>query len=144
TSAPRGKVAVQMVQNIDYAPTFLELAGVPIPSDIQGESFLPILRGERVKNLHPDGLYYHFYEYPGEHQVRRHEGVRGDRYKLMHFYGHDIDSWELYDLKTDPTELKNLYNEPRMAKVQQDMHARLDRLKVKYGAEQAMTIKKNK
>ncbi|MEG3048271.1 MAG: DUF4976 domain-containing protein, partial [Mucinivorans sp.] len=141
-SALRGKVLPQLVQNIDYAPTLLSLAGVDVPSDIQGASFLPILRGEKVKTIHPDGLYYHYYEYPGEHKVRRHEGVRTDRYKLIHFYGHDIDSWELYDLKSDSLEIHNLYGDKKMVKVQQDMHARLDRLKTQYGAQNAASLKK--
>ena len=87
----------QLVQNIDYAPTFLELAGVPIPADIQGESLLPLLKGERPENWR-NSLYYHYYEYPAEHSVKRHYGVRDDRYKLIHFYN-DIDVWELYDLQ---------------------------------------------
>ena len=87
----------QLVQNIDYAPTFLELAGAPIPADIQGESLLPLLKGERPENWR-NSLYYHYYEYPAEHSVKRHYGVRDDRYKLIHFYN-DIDVWELYDLQ---------------------------------------------
>lgn len=132
-NAPRGVVASQMVQNIDYAPTLLELAGVEIPADIQGQSFLPVLRGEQPKNWRKDGLYYHFYEYPGEHKVRRHEGVRTERYKLIHFYGHDIDAWELYDLADDPNEMKNVYGAPSVAKLQKEMHAKLERLKKQYG-----------
>ena len=132
--APRGVVATEMVQNIDHAPTFLALAGVDVPSDMQGQSYLPILQGKHPKNWRTDGLYYHFYEYPGEHEVRRHEGVRTERYKLIHFYGHDVDAWELFDLKADPTEMSNRYNDPKLAKVQSDMHAKLDRLKTQYDA----------
>ena len=99
----------QLVQNIDYAPTFLELAGVPIPADIQGESLLPLLKGERPENWR-NSLYYHYYEYPAEHSVKRHYGVRDDRYKLIHFYN-DIDVWELYDLQEDPHEM-NTYGKP--------------------------------
>ena len=97
----------EMVQNIDYAPTFLELAGAEIPSDIQGISLVPLLKGEHPKDWRK-ALYYHFYEYPAEHMVKRHYGVRTDRFKLIHFYN-DIDTWELYDLKEDPTEMHNLY-----------------------------------
>ena len=99
----------EMVQNIDYAPTFLELAGVPVPEDIHGVSLLPLLKGEHPQNWR-NALYYHFYEYPAEHMVKRHYGVRTDRYKLIHFYN-DIDMWELYDLQSDPMEMHNLYGQ---------------------------------
>ena len=97
----RGDIT-EMVQNIDYAPTFLELAGAEIPSDIQGVSLVPLLKGEHPKDWRK-ALYYHFYEYPAEHMVKRHYGVRTDRYKLIHFYN-DINWWELYDLQADPSE----------------------------------------
>lgn len=135
--AVRGVVAEQMVQNIDYAPTFLEIAQTEVPTDIQGQSLMPILRGENPANWRPDGLYYHYYEYPGEHQVRRHEGVRDKRYKLMHFYGHDIDAWELFDLKTDKNELLNLYGNKKYANVQTEMVKKLNKLKVQYGVVKA-------
>lgn len=126
----RGDI-VEMVQNIDYAPTFLELAGVAVPDDIQGVSLLPLLRGE-----HPAGwrrsLYYHFYEYPAEHMVRRHYGVRNDRWKLIHFYN-DIDQWELYDLQEDPHELRNLYGLPEYAAPRREMTEELVRLQTQYG-----------
>lgn len=100
----------ELVQNIDYAPTFLDLAGAGIPDDIQGESLLPLLRGEHPSDWR-DALYYHYYEYPAEHSVKRHYGIRTDRYKLIHFYN-DIDEWELYDLQEDPHEMDNLYGKP--------------------------------
>ena len=100
----------ELVQNIDYAPTFLDLAGADIPDDIQGESLLPLLKGEHPADWR-DALYYHYYEYPAEHSVKRHYGIRTDRYKLIHFYN-DIDKWELYDLQNDPHELVNLYGKP--------------------------------
>ena len=99
----------ELVQNIDYAPTFLELAGAPVPEDIQGVSLLPLLKGEKPADWRKS-LYYHFYEYPAEHMVKRHYGVRTERYKLIHFYN-DIDVWELYDLQADPTEMHNLYGQ---------------------------------
>ena len=99
----------ELVQNIDYAPTFLELAGAPVPEDIQGVSLLPLLKGEKPVDWRKS-LYYHFYEYPAEHMVKRHYGVRTERYKLIHFYN-DIDVWELYDLQADPTEMHNLYGQ---------------------------------
>ncbi len=124
----------QLVQNIDYAPTFLELAGVEIPADIQGESLLPLLKDETPADWR-NSLYYHFYEYPAEHAVKRHYGVRNDRYKLIHFYN-DIDVWELYDLETDPSEMNNLYNQPDYAIIQQKMHQELDRLQDYYEVEE--------
>ncbi|MBQ7442801.1 MAG: sulfatase [Bacteroidaceae bacterium] len=134
----RGDIS-EMVQNIDYAPTFLEMAGADIPADIQGCSLVPLLRGkaataadrQRVSHWR-DAIYYHYYEYPAEHAVRRHYGIRTDRYKLIHFYGHDIDAWELYDLEADPHELCNLYGLPAMAGVQADMHRRLEQLQIQY------------
>ena len=129
----------EMVQNIDYAPTFLDLAGVPVPEDIQGVSLLPLLKGkaatkedkQAVKQWR-DAIYYHYYEYPAEHDVRRHYGIRTDRYKLIHFYGHDDNAWELFDLKKDPHELHNLYGQPAMQKVQRQLHRRLEELQIQY------------
>lgn len=126
----------QMVQNIDYAPTFLELAGVEIPDDIQGESLLPLLRGEEPADWRRS-LYYHFYEYPAEHMVKRHYGVNTDRWKLIHFYN-DIDHWELYDLQADPHELHNLYGDPAYAAQQQEMLEELVRLQKQYDDTLAM------
>ena len=120
----------EMVQNIDYAPTFLELAGVPVPDDIQGESVVPLLRGEHPDDWR-DALYYHFYEYPAEHMVKRHYGVRTDRYKLIHFYN-DIDCWELYDLQNDPYELNNLFGEKEYENVVKEMKEKLLELQVQY------------
>ena len=94
-------------------------------------SLLPLLRGE-----HPAGwrrsLYYHFYEYPAEHMVKRHYGVRNDRWKLIHFYN-DIDQWELYDLQEDPHELRNLYGLPEYAAPRREMTDELVRLQTQYG-----------
>lgn len=128
--AARGVTIPELVQNIDYAPTILECARTNIPGDLQGLSLVPLLKGEKTKQWR-DALYYHYYEFPGEHEVRRHYGVRTDRYKLIHFYG-DIESWEMYDLKRDPNELNNLYGTPEYAKVQQQLHTRLGELRQQY------------
>ena len=125
----RGDIT-EMVQNIDYAPTFLELAGVEVPEDIQGVSLLPLLKGEHPKDWRKS-LYYHFYEYPAEHMVKRHYGVRTDRYKLIHFYN-DIDEWELFDLKNDPFEMNNLIDNPDYADVLDSMKIELNKLQVQY------------
>lgn len=132
---PRGALVNGMVQNIDYAPTILELCGVEVPSDVQGQSFVPLIQGNEPKDWREDGLYYHYYEYPGAHSVRRHEGVRTAQYKLMHFYGHDIDRWELYDLQSDQHEMHNLYGNKHYSKIQKQMHQKLDRLKTKYAVQ---------
>jgi len=129
----------EMVQNIDYAPTFLDLAGAAIPEDIQGVSLLPLLKGKAatkedkaaIKSWR-DAIYYHYYEYPAEHDVRRHYGMRTDRYKLIHFYGHDVNSWELFDLKNDPHELHNLYGKPGYEQLQRQLHRRLEALQIQY------------
>lgn len=120
----------EMVQNIDYAPTFLELAGVKVPDDIQGVSLLPLLKGEKPADWRRS-LYYHFYEYPAEHMVKRHYGVRTDRYKLIHFYN-DIDAWELYDLEKDPAEMHNVINDSAYGEVLADMQAELKKLQIQY------------
>lgn len=125
----RGEIT-EMVQNIDYAPTFLELAGVEVPEDIQGVSLLPLLKGEHPKDWRKS-LYYHFYEYPAEHAVKRHYGIRTERYKLIHFY-RDIDEWELYDLENDPMEMNNLYGKPGTEQITQDLMKQLDDLQVQY------------
>ncbi len=93
-----------LAQNIDFAATLLDFAGVKIPADVQGESLKPILC--QTKQKVRDALYYHYYEFPLPHAVKRHYGIRTDRYKLIHFYD-DINEWELFDLKKDPAEMKN-------------------------------------
>jgi arylsulfatase A-like enzyme len=94
-----GSVSKEMVSNLDFAETFLEIAGIPVPDDMQGMSMVPLLRGNPVtwRKEH----YYHYYEYPGVHSVRRHYGISTSRYKLIHFY-YDIDEWELYPGKRYP------------------------------------------
>ena len=125
-----GTIVDGLVQNLDFAPSFLDYAGVDIPADIQGESFRDIVSGETTDWR--DAIYYAYYEFPGEHHVKRHYGVRTDRYKLMHFY-YDIDQWELYDLEKDPTEMNNIYADNAYDDVKQVMHETLDELRIKYG-----------
>lgn len=125
-----GTVIDELIQNLDFAPTFLDYAQTPIPEDIQGESFRKVVSGE--SDEWRDAIYYTYYEYPGEHNVERHHGVRTDRYKLIHFY-YDSDTWELYDLQEDPSEMNNLYNNPKYANVQKEMHSKLIDIRKKYG-----------
>lgn len=112
----------QLVSNIDWAPTVLNLAGAAIPSDIQGQSFLPLLKGE--KTPWRKEAYYHYYEYPEPHHVSPHFGLRTERYKLVRFYG-PTDFWELYDLKTDPREVRNLYGQKGYEAITADLKVRL-------------------
>jgi len=97
-----------MIMNVDFAPTLLDMSGLEIPYEMQGKSFKGALEGED-KNQRKS-VYYHYYEYPIWHKVQPHYGVKTDRYKLMHFY-YSMDEWELYDLKTDPNEMHNIYSE---------------------------------
>jgi len=101
-----GSKTLKMVQNLDYAQTFLEIAGAAQPDDMQGASVVPLLKGEEPADWRKS-IYYHYYEYPSVHMVPRHNGIRTNRYKLMHFY--EFDEWEFYDLKADPDEYNNLY-----------------------------------
>jgi arylsulfatase A-like enzyme len=124
-----GSVCDTMVMNLDFAETFLEIAGAPVPDDMQGRSFVPILEGNDVPDWRTS-VYYHFYEHPGVHSVHRHYGVRDERYKLMHFYV--IDEWEMYDQETDPREMKSIYGDPKYADVQAKLLTELKRLQEKY------------
>jgi len=119
----------QMVQNIDFAPTFLEAAGISIPGSMQGISLLPVIKNDQ-KKLKRQHLYYHFYEYNVDHTVLQHLGVRGERYKLIYFY--PVNEWELYDLKTDPYELKNLNRSPAHQKILSQMKKELLKLRNLY------------
>jgi arylsulfatase A-like enzyme len=120
-----------LVQNIDYAPTFLDYAGVPIPADIQGRSLVDLTRG-RTPNDWRKCLYYHYYEYPGAHYVHPHYGVRNARYKLARFYG-GVDAWEFYDLEADPQEMRNRIADPAYRDQIAAMKAELARLRQHYG-----------
>jgi arylsulfatase A-like enzyme len=129
-----GLVSENIVLNLDFAPTLLDYAGVEIPDDMQGESIRKLAKGEPVENWRTS-MYYHYYEYPhGWHNVKRHYGIRTERYKLIHFYN-DIDEWELYDLQEDPNEIKNIYNEESNEELINILKIELDELKKKYGDE---------
>ena len=125
----RGDIT-EMVQNIDYAPTFLELAGVEVPEDMHGVSLLPLLKGEHPTDWRT-ALYYHFYEYPAEHMVKRHYGIRTNKYKLIHFYN-DIDEWELYDLQKDSNELHNLYGQSEYDSIVNNLKKQMLKLQEEY------------
>ncbi len=123
-----GSVNKEIVSNIDFASTFLEAAGQSVPGDIQGRSLVPILKGRTPADWRKS-FYYHYYEHPGVHNVRRHYGVVTDRYKLVHFYTADVDYWEMFDLQKDPHELRSVYGLPEYAATQKELHAELKRLR---------------
>ena len=114
-------VTQSMVQNLDFAETILDMAGLPVPADMQGKSMVPVLKGKLKGDLH-DALYYHFYENL-EHKVAKHIGVRTSRYKLIWFY--ENREWELYDLDKDKREMENVYDNPAYRKIQEMMLQKL-------------------
>ena len=126
-----GSTTNAMAMNLDFAETFLEAAGQEIPGDMQGVSLVPVLKGDKPADWRKS-VYYHYYEYPGAHSVRKHYGVRTERYKLIHFYEPDVDEWELFDLENDPNELKSVYGAAGYQKVQEEMHEELRRLREQY------------
>ena len=119
-----------LVQNLDFAPTLLHVAGVDVPADMQGDSIVPLFRGEDPPQWR-SSIYYQYYEFPGAHSVPRHYGVRTARYKLVRYY--QIDEWELFDLEKDPDELKSLYTSPAYSDVVERLTVELRRLRERYG-----------
>jgi len=124
-----GSVDKHLVQNLDFAETFLDIAGVEVPDDMQGHSLVPLLEGKSLADWR-QSIYYHYYEFPGAHSVRRHYGVRTDRYKLIYYY--EIDEWELFDLEKDPDELKSVYDDAAYAETVKDLKTELQRLRGHY------------
>lgn len=123
-----GSTSDAMAMNIDLAPTILDYAGIEIPNDIQGLSLKEVLDNEgQIPTNWRDAVYYHYYEYPSWHSVKRHYGVRTDKYKLIHFYN-DVDQWELYDLEKDPNEMNNVYEFPDYKDIKENMHKRLQKI----------------
>ena len=121
-----GTKSQAMALNIDFAPTFLEVAGLPIPAEMQGRSLLPVLRGTTPANWRT-AMYYRYYHDPGDHNTRAHYGVRTATHKLIYFW--TKDQWELFDLVRDPHELYNLYGQPGQAALAASLKAELARLK---------------
>jgi arylsulfatase A-like enzyme len=115
-----------MAINADFAPTFLEAAGVPVPADMQGRSLLPLLNGRTPADWRTS-VYYRYYHDPGDHNTRAHYGIRTATHKLIHFW--KKDQWELFDLTTDPAELHNLYGVPGHEAMTASLKAELQRLK---------------
>jgi arylsulfatase A-like enzyme len=129
-----GSTSDSIVSNLDFPETFLDVAGVEIPGDMQGKSLVPLLEGN-TPNDWRKSFYYHYYENPGGHNVARHYGVTNGKHKLIHFYaleGKKIDDWELFDLSKDPNELQSVYDDPDYAQVRSEMMDELDRLRSLY------------
>jgi len=125
--AQAGSRPTQLVQNLDIAPTLLSAAGVPVPAEMQGHDLRPIIAGDA--DDWRESIYYEYYE-RGIHAVEPHYGVRTDRYKLIHFPG--LSAWELFDLQVDPDELNNIYDEPGVRAVQDQLTSELERLRTHY------------
>jgi len=125
-----GTTSEEMVQNLDFAQTFLEAAQIDAPSDMQGESLIPLLKGN-ASQWNREAVYYHYYEYPASHMVKRHYGIVTKEFKLIHFY-YDVDEWELYDRNKDPQEMNNVYNDPAYSAIVVKLHKELKELRIKY------------
>lgn len=129
----------ELVQNLDFAQTFLDVAGVKQPKDMQGLSMMPVLTGN-LKKWKRDAVYYHYYEHPSEHNVNRHYAAITKDYKLIHYY-FDMDYWELIDRKKDQLEQHNYYNDPAYASIKADLHKKLNKLRKQYGDSDAISQK---
>lgn len=130
----------EMVLNIDWAPTVLEMAGAKVPLDMQGKSFYSLLKAPQPTAVPwRKNVYYHYYEFPQPHHVYPHFGIRTDRYKLAYFYG-GVDQWELYDLQTDPTEMSNIYGKEGTETLTKELKASLKKLMEEYKDQEALEI----
>ncbi len=125
-----GTVNEDIITNIDFAPTLLDMANIKTDHKMQGESFKSILHGKTPKDWQK-GMYYHYYEFPYWHHVQPHYGIRTKKYTLAHFY-YNIDVWELYDLEKDPEQMHNIINDPQYNNVIKDLKAQLKDLMIKY------------
>jgi arylsulfatase A-like enzyme len=119
-----GALNDKMVLNLDIPPTMLELAGVKVPDSMQGQSFVPFLKGEQPNSWRKD-WYYAFYEYPGPNMVPKNRGIRTERYKLIEYWEYEPKQYELYDLQEDPKELHNLYGDPKYKDLAERLQQRM-------------------
>ncbi|WP_276390418.1 sulfatase family protein [Eudoraea chungangensis] len=126
----------EMVQNLDFAQTFLELAEIEAPRDMQGKSLVPLFK-DKKESWDRDAVYYHYYEFPAEHHVKRHYGLATKDFKLMHYY-YDIDEWELYDRRTDTQEMVNVYGDPKYKDIVSELKLKLTALQTEYGDSEAL------
>src|SRR5690606_33959946 len=126
-----GTEITALTQNLDLAETFLDFAGAEIPVDMQGKSMRPLLTQTTEDDDFRDAIYYHYYDFPAFHMVKKMYGIRTKRYKLIHVYD-DVDQWELYDLKKDPNEVNNLIDDVLYEDIQKDLHVKLIEIQKKY------------
>ena len=124
-----GSINTDLIQNLDYAETFLDIAGASIPENMQGKSLVPLMKGETPDDWR-EAIYYHYHEFPSVHMVAKHNGIRTDRYKLINFY--QFGEWEFYDLEADPDEMNNLYNDPAQRERIHNMKQQLKQLEQQY------------
>ena len=128
-----GSTNTDLVSNLDFAQTFLDIAGAPQPKDMQGRSLLPILHGKTPEDWRKTH-YYHYYE-AGGHGVPIHFGVTDGRYKLIRFPDEKLNTWEFFDLKVDPQEMKSRLNAPKYSKIIAGLKKELTRLRKHYQVE---------
>ena len=124
-----GTTADELVLNVDLAPTLLEYAGVDAPDELQGVSLRPVLEQRPGLDWRDDVYYRYYQQMDSYHRVARHEGVRGERYKLLHFTEPGFEGYELYDLATDPHELDNRIDDPALADVRAHLIERMAALR---------------
>ena len=140
-----GSVSSDMVVNVDFAPLFLELAGIDVPEGFQGRSMLPVLQGQTPEDWR-EGMYYRYWMHKAHHNVYAHYGIRTQRHKLIYYYSDAcgqpgaVDEtyepeWELFDLEKDPCELNSVYDEPAYADVVQELKDEMHRLQAEVGDE---------
>ncbi len=132
-----GSVNHDLIQNLDYAETFLDIAGAEIPSDMQGRSLVPLFQGKTPSDWRKS-IYYHYHEYPSVHMVAKHNGIRTKKYKLIHFY--QFGEWEFYDLQKDPEELHNEYGNSDYEQVISKLKKELASLAQHYGDQSDMSL----
>ncbi len=129
-----------LISNVDFAPTILDLADIAIPKEVQGKSFRKLAQGYEIN--WDNKVYYHYYEWPLWHHVQPHYGMRTQRYKIIHFY-HDIDVWELYDMKNDPDELNNLINDKSLLGTITKLKNELNQLMIEVGDNPNLDVSRN-
>ena len=134
-----GSRVSQLVQNIDYAPTFVEIAGAKVADGMHGRSLLPLLRGETPADWRKS-VYYHYYD--SGHRVQQHYGLRTERYTLAHFY--PVKEWELFDNEKDPLQMRSVYDDSAYAKTVSELKSELDRLRTLYRDSDALDTAKPK